>query len=391
MRRSMVARDAARKRKPLRRSAPRPGRKPRPKPRARRSSAAGVTRCRSSSSTTIDLIGLGARRARRLPRLPAVAGLGRRRGGRRRSSTGSRYAGRRAAPTCAPIGARRGRRAVRPAPGAARGAPVPLRRRSACSPRSTLALAAGTLGLGPARRATRLLAHATSFETAAASSARRSSTAASNLLRHRRRAHPRGLPLRSPALLLLTGASIAGVLRATGTAVADTTRALRAHRGRAAPAPSRAPRPREMPAEFLPPSPTTRSRSCTRTHVEAPIPERRARRRSRAGARRRTSRSCPRGRRSSRRPEPGAEPDAVQLPPPAAEARGRRVATLPEPPRCSSAPTARAAASPTPRGQEQIVGAAGRGAQPLRHRREGHRRPSPARTSPATSCASRRG
>jgi DNA segregation ATPase FtsK/SpoIIIE, S-DNA-T family len=75
-------------------------------------------------------------------------------------------------------------------------------------------------------------------------------------------------------LLLVTGATVAGVLRATGTGVADTTRAMRrtstevAVRGgpkRRAQAP-----PAEMPDAYLPPEPEDAEVVVTATHVEAP-------------------------------------------------------------------------------------------------------------------------
>ncbi len=141
----------------------------------------------------------------------------------------------------------------------------------------TLALAAGTFGIGPVgERAgywnapffearggivgdALLYAVATAFSTIGA--------------------HILAVFLFIAAVLLLTGASVAGVLRATGASVADTTRLL----GRAVPArrPARpgaavaepAPEPAPEPIvhePLLPPEPEDREVVVRSTHVEAP-------------------------------------------------------------------------------------------------------------------------
>jgi S-DNA-T family DNA segregation ATPase FtsK/SpoIIIE len=134
----------------------------------------------------------------------------------------------------------------------------------------TLALAAGTFGLGPpGQRAgywhepffearggivgdALLYATATAFSTIGA--------------------HILAVFLFVAAVLLLTGASVAGVLRATGSGLADTTRAL----GRAVPArrPTRAageePAPEPARERLRPPEPPDREVVVRATHVEAP-------------------------------------------------------------------------------------------------------------------------
>jgi DNA segregation ATPase FtsK/SpoIIIE, S-DNA-T family len=63
-------------------------------------------------------------------------------------------------------------------------------------------------------------------------------------------------------VILMTGASLASAIRATGSGVADTTRMLKAHRPRnAAP---------EAPASFHPPEPAPEDLIVRATHVEAP-------------------------------------------------------------------------------------------------------------------------
>jgi S-DNA-T family DNA segregation ATPase FtsK/SpoIIIE len=133
----------------------------------------------------------------------------------------------------------------------------------------TLALAAGTFGLGPpGQRAgywdapffearggivgdALLYATATAFSTIGA--------------------HILAVFLFVAGVLLLTGASVAGVLRATGSGLVDTTRAL----GRAVPARRTTPAAESPPPEparepLRPPEPPDREVVVRATHVEAP-------------------------------------------------------------------------------------------------------------------------
>jgi S-DNA-T family DNA segregation ATPase FtsK/SpoIIIE len=133
-----------------------------------------------------------------------------------------------------------------------------------------LALAAGTLGLGPAG-----VRHGfwhTGFLSARGGIVGEALFYAASNLIGTVGAHILAVFLFLAALLLLTGASIAGVVKATATVTADTTRALRrteAELRRAKPAP----RPREMPAEFLPPEPDDTEPIVHATHVEVRVPE----------------------------------------------------------------------------------------------------------------------
>jgi len=142
----------------------------------------------------------------------------------------------------------------------------------------TLALAAGTFGIGPPGTRSEyfdapffqlrggIAGDALLYATATALS-----TIGSHIL---------AVFLFVAGVLLLTGASVAGVLRATGAGLADTTRAL----GRAVPARRpRAPRAEqaeddlpideeeaELPPELQPPEPREGEVVITATHVEAP-------------------------------------------------------------------------------------------------------------------------
>jgi S-DNA-T family DNA segregation ATPase FtsK/SpoIIIE len=136
----------------------------------------------------------------------------------------------------------------------------------------TLALAAGTFGLGPpGQRAGYwdgpffqarggIVGDALLYATA---------TAVSTI-----GAHILALFLFVAGVLLLTGASVAGILRATGSGLVDTTRAL----GRAVPArrpaverpPAEEPRPEPPPEPLRPPEPPDRDVVVRATHVEAP-------------------------------------------------------------------------------------------------------------------------
>jgi DNA segregation ATPase FtsK/SpoIIIE, S-DNA-T family len=134
----------------------------------------------------------------------------------------------------------------------------------------TLALAAGTLGLGPA--GARHGFWNTDFMSDRGGVIGEALFYGSSNLVGDVGAHILALFLFVAALLLLTGASIAGVIRATAAVTADTTRALRrteAELRRAKPAPA----PREMPAEFLPPEPDDTEPIVHATHVEVRLPE----------------------------------------------------------------------------------------------------------------------
>jgi S-DNA-T family DNA segregation ATPase FtsK/SpoIIIE len=134
----------------------------------------------------------------------------------------------------------------------------------------TLALAAGTLGLGPAG-ARHGFWHTDFLSDRGGIVGEALFYASSNLLGSVG-AHILALFLFAAALLLLTGASIAGVVKATAAVTADTTRALRrteAELHRAKPHPA----PREMPDEFLPPEPEDTEPIVHATHVEVRLPE----------------------------------------------------------------------------------------------------------------------
>jgi S-DNA-T family DNA segregation ATPase FtsK/SpoIIIE len=134
----------------------------------------------------------------------------------------------------------------------------------------TLALAAGTLGLGP--NGARVGFWHTDFLSARGGIVGEALFYAASNLIGTVGAHILAVFLFLAAVLLLTGASIAGVVKATATVTADTTRALRrteAELRRAKPAPQ----PREMPAEFLPPEPVDEEPIVHATHVEVRIPE----------------------------------------------------------------------------------------------------------------------
>jgi DNA segregation ATPase FtsK/SpoIIIE, S-DNA-T family len=134
----------------------------------------------------------------------------------------------------------------------------------------TLALAAGTLGLGPSG-ARHGFWHTDFLSARGGIVGDALFYAASNLI-GTVGAHILAVFLFLAALLLLTGASVAGVVKVTAAVTADTTRALRrteAELRRARPASQ----PREMPAEFLPPEPEDSEPIVHATHVEVRIPE----------------------------------------------------------------------------------------------------------------------
>ena len=322
-----------------------------------------------------------AGRRRRLPRLPAVAALGRGAGGpgdRRRAHLAAS-----ARVALGDAGGARGRR--RPARPAARCCP------RACGPSVPARCASSRRAPGPGGGHVR----------PRAGDARRCAGAAGTpgqLMAERlhapvlrgRRAHHRDLPVRR-RLLLLTGATVAGVLRATGEQVAETTRALRPP---AAPRRGRARRRRRC----CRPSPRTTSPSSRHAsrvdgalrypdlfeaavgprpparsdEPEPPRPEPGARARAR-GRRPPTSRR--------RRPEPS-------------DAEGRTATRRGRVPRCptraSSSARPPSRPSPTPPARRRPPrGWWRRSATSACRRRSSARWP--ARTSPATSCSSRPG
>jgi DNA segregation ATPase FtsK/SpoIIIE, S-DNA-T family len=133
-----------------------------------------------------------------------------------------------------------------------------------------LALAAGTLGLGPAG-ARHGFWHTDFLSERGGIVGEALFYAASNLVGSVG-AHILAIFLFAAATLLLTGASIAGVVKATASVTADTTRALRRTEAELRRArPTRA--PREMPDEFLPPEPEDSEPVVHATHVEVRLPE----------------------------------------------------------------------------------------------------------------------
>src|SRR5215207_973144 len=134
----------------------------------------------------------------------------------------------------------------------------------------TLALAAGTLGLGPT--GARHGFWQTDFLSDRGGIAGEALFYAASNLIGTVGAHILALFLFAAALLLLTGASIAGVVKATAAVTADTTRALRRTEAELRRV-KHAPAPREMPAEFLPPEPEDIEPVVHATHVEVRLPE----------------------------------------------------------------------------------------------------------------------
>ena len=134
----------------------------------------------------------------------------------------------------------------------------------------TLALAAGTLGLGPDGARVGLW-EPTVFRPRGGITGEALFWASSSLF-STVGAHILAVFLLTAAALLLTGATIAGVVRTTGTSIADHTRSLRTPRPEGgAPSqdePERAPAPRPQP--FGPPEPEDLEPVVRATHVEAP-------------------------------------------------------------------------------------------------------------------------
>ena len=168
---------------------------------------------------------------------------------------------------------RRGRRgdAAADAPGgAARGASARCASRGAL----TLGLAAGSLGLGPGDTAARRVPRRRSTcATTAASSASRSSGSSSHLFSHAG-AHILFVFLLLAGVLLLTGASVAGVVERHAAGRGHDHRAgagLEAGPGERALGPHHRRRPARCPGESVaPPEPEDSEPVVRATHVEAP-------------------------------------------------------------------------------------------------------------------------
>jgi DNA segregation ATPase FtsK/SpoIIIE, S-DNA-T family len=148
----------------------------------------------------------------------------------------------------------------------------------------TLALAAGTLGLGPGRLPDHTFWRAASFESRGGIIGQAELWVVSHLFSDVG-AHILAVFLFVAGLILVSGATLASVIRYTGTRVADTGRALR-RSSTASPGPltARVPRPAtavaraaacddddpEAPDPVLPPEPDTTELVVRATHVEAP-------------------------------------------------------------------------------------------------------------------------
>jgi DNA segregation ATPase FtsK/SpoIIIE, S-DNA-T family len=142
----------------------------------------------------------------------------------------------------------------------------------------TLALAAGTLGLGPGRTPAAIFWHPAAFKTRGGVLGQGELWISSHLLSSLGANILAGFLLIT-GLILVTGATLGGILRATGTTVAGTSRALKRSTEDFAATVSRRPtieatRPtqsrREEPELLLPPEPDTADLVVRATHVEAP-------------------------------------------------------------------------------------------------------------------------
>ena len=142
----------------------------------------------------------------------------------------------------------------------------------------TLALAAGTLGLGPGRTPAAAFWHPAAFKSRGGVLGQGELWVSSHLL-SLLGANILAIFLLVAGLILVTGATLGGIVRATGTTVAGTSRALRRSSEDIAgtmvrrPAPdagrsSRATVPE--PESLLPPEPDTSELVVRATHVEAP-------------------------------------------------------------------------------------------------------------------------
>jgi DNA segregation ATPase FtsK/SpoIIIE, S-DNA-T family len=150
----------------------------------------------------------------------------------------------------------------------------PLRSGAICLIAATaLALAAGTLGLGPGAPSTHTYWQPHVFEARGGIVGEAMRYGGQSLV-GAIGTHIIAVFLFLAGLLLVTGATIAGVLRATGNGVVDTTRAMR--RTSTEVAVRGGPKRRgqtsspEMPDAYLPPEPEDAEVVVTATHVEAP-------------------------------------------------------------------------------------------------------------------------
>ena len=265
---------------------------------------------------------------------------------------------------------------------------------------------------GPARRAPVPLGRLCLF-LAAGAVAGRAPTAASvgelleehvgGLLGDARRRRPRRSSSSSPRVLLLTGASVAGVLQATSDSVADTTRALRtvarapARRARAAPAPVVAARARGRGAVDVP----TNRRACS-TPSRGALPEPDDEPALEPEPEPEPEPLEPTGRGRARRraePRPRSRPPRAHVDVGPRTSRRRAACARSSPTTRSSSgsmPRADAAQAldapsrrgPTPPARSETARTSSRRSATSASRRRSSAR-SPARTSPATSCASR--
>jgi S-DNA-T family DNA segregation ATPase FtsK/SpoIIIE len=133
----------------------------------------------------------------------------------------------------------------------------------------TLALAAGTLGLGPGLAPAGSFWHPATFKARGGVLGEGELWVASHLF-STLGAHILALFLLLAGLILVTGATLAGIIRATRTTVAETTRVLR----RPPETRSEDPPPPSLEADpLLPPEPDTSELVVRATHVEAPAIE----------------------------------------------------------------------------------------------------------------------
>jgi S-DNA-T family DNA segregation ATPase FtsK/SpoIIIE len=143
----------------------------------------------------------------------------------------------------------------------------------------TLALAAGTLGLGPGPVPPRGFWHPASFESRGGVIGQAELWAVSHLF-STLGAHILAVFLFVAGLILVSGATLAGILRFTGAGVVGTSRVLRrstdelkatvARRPATAAAQASAGETRYIPESLLPPEPDTSELVIRATHVEAP-------------------------------------------------------------------------------------------------------------------------
>jgi S-DNA-T family DNA segregation ATPase FtsK/SpoIIIE len=145
----------------------------------------------------------------------------------------------------------------------------------------TLMLAAGTFGIGPGRLSGPAFWHPAAFERRGGVVGQAEFWGASHLV-STLGAHILAVFLLAAGLILVTGATLAGIIRSTGIGVAETSRALRRSTEELAASVSRRPatvaggaRTRALNPEFdldpvLPPEPGATELVVRATHVEAP-------------------------------------------------------------------------------------------------------------------------